>query len=188
MSACRKPTHTRVENANHHTTVQPHSTVMMRKIEILKKFDNLPRSGYPMKFMSCQIVLCLLVKNPSAPFQMLQASVRMLNGWFGRAERKKPLLSKMKTLLWFEKLHLNKSQHFWSNVLWTDGTKVEISDHNAQHHIWKPNTAYQHKHLKSTVKHSGWGVMIWTCFGAQDRDTSAQLHAKLSWAIGYNYM
>ena len=48
----------------------------------------------------------------------------------------------------FAKLHLNKAQDFWNNVLWTDQTKVEMFGHNAQQHVWiKLNTAYQHKHL-----------------------------------------
>lgn len=34
------------------------------------------------------------------------------------------------------KLHLNKPQDFWNDVLWTDETKVETFGHNAQHHIW----------------------------------------------------
>ena len=59
------------------------------------------------------------------------------------------------------KLHLNKPQDFWNNVLWTDQTKVETFGHNAQQHVWrKPNTAYQHKHLTPTVKHGGGGLMI----------------------------
>ena len=67
----------------------------------------------------------------------------------------------------FVKLHLNKPQDFWNNVLWTDQTKVELFGHNAQQHVWrKPNTAYQHKHLIPTVKHGGGGLMMWACFAA----------------------
>ena len=35
----------------------------------------------------------------------------------------------------FAKLHLNKAQDFWNNVLWTDQTKVEMFAHNAQQHV-----------------------------------------------------
>jgi len=46
--------------------------------------------------------------------------------------RGKPLLSNinMAAQLRFVKLHLNKPQD-WSNVLWTDETKVEMCGHNA---------------------------------------------------------
>ena len=77
------------------------------------------------------------------------------------------LLSLMALWLRFAKLHLDKPQDFWTNVLWTDETKVEMFGHNVQHHVWqKPNTVYQHKHLIPTVNHSGGGVMIWACFAA----------------------
>ena len=56
----------------------------------------------------------------------------------------------MAAQLRFAKLHLNKAQDFWINVLWTDQTKVEMFGPNAQQHVWrKPNTAYQ---LKLTVE------------------------------------
>jgi len=32
----------------------------------------------------------------------------------------------MAAQLRFAKLHLNKAQDFWNNVLWTDQTKVEM--------------------------------------------------------------
>jgi len=58
-------------------------------------------------------------------------------GMFGRVDRRKLLLSKknMAARLRFANLHLNKSQDFWKNVLWTDETKVEIFGHNAQSHV-----------------------------------------------------
>ena len=45
----------------------------------------------------------------------------------------------MAAQLRFVKLHLNKPQDFWNNVLWTDETK----------------------HFISIVKHGGGGLMIW---------------------------
>jgi len=73
----------------------------------------------------------------------------------------------MAAQLKFVKLHLNKPQDFWNNVLWTDQTKVEMFGHNAQQHICgKPSRAYQHKHLMPAVKHGGGGLMIWAIFAA----------------------
>jgi len=58
-------------------------------------------------------------------------------GMFGRVARRKLLLSKknMAARLRFANLHLNNSQDFLNNVLWTDETKVEIFGHNAQSHV-----------------------------------------------------
>ena len=41
----------------------------------------------------------------------------------------------MAALLSFAKLHLEKPPDFWSNVLWTDDTKMEMFGHNAEHQI-----------------------------------------------------
>ena len=58
--------------------------------------------------------------------------------------KRKPLLSKknMAAQLLFAKLHLNKPQDFWNNVLWTDQTKVEMFGHNAQQHVWRNQTQH----------------------------------------------
>ena len=83
--------------------------------------------------------------------------------------RRTPLLSKknMAAQLRFAKLHLNKPQDFWNNVLWTDDTEVEMFGHNPQQHVWrKPNTVHQHKHPMPTVKCGGGGVNNWACFAA----------------------
>ena len=59
-------------------------------------------------------------KPPRVLSQSLQASISMLNVRFK-----------------FAKLHLDKPQNFWNNVLWTDETQVEMSGHNAQHRVWQ---------------------------------------------------
>jgi len=62
-------------------------------------------------------------------------------------------------------------------------TKVEMSDHNAQRHIWwEPRTAYQHKHLIPTVKCIGEEVMIWACFAATGiwPQTQQQINSRMS--------
>lgn len=43
----------------------------------------------------------------------------------GMVARRKPLLF----------LGLNKPKNIWKSVLWTDETKVEMSDHDAECHI-----------------------------------------------------
>ena len=101
--------------------------------------------------------------------------------------RRKPLLSKknMAAQLRFAKLHLNKPQNFWDNVLSIHQTKVEMFGHNAQQHIWrKPNTAYQHKHLIPTVKHGGGGLMFWACSAATEPGHLAVIESTMN-SSGY---
>lgn len=38
----------------------------------------------------------------------------------------------------FAKLCLNKTEKFWSDILWIDETNVEMFNHHAQCHVWKP--------------------------------------------------
>ena len=51
------------------------------------------------------------------------------------------------------KLHLNEPQDFWSNVLWTHETKMELVGLKAKVDM---------KHFIPIVKHGGGGVMIWS--------------------------
>jgi len=84
----------------------------------------------------------------------------------------------MAAQLMFAKLHLNKPQDFWNNVLWT---KVEMFGHNTQQYVWtKPKTAYQHTHLIPTVKHSGGGLIIWVCSAATGPGHLAIIKSTLS--------
>ena len=59
-------------------------------------------------------------------------------GLFGRVAKRKPLLSEknMAAGLRIAKMHLDKPQDFWNNVLWKDETQIEMFDYNAQCHIW----------------------------------------------------
>lgn len=87
------------------------------------------------------------------------------SGLFGRFARRKPPLSKKSMTAWFifAKLHLNKTQDFWNNVVWTHETKVQMFDRSAQRHVWrKANRA----HLLPTVKNSGGGVRVCAGFAA----------------------
>uniref|UniRef100_A0A803JUL1 Transposase Tc1-like domain-containing protein n=1 Tax=Xenopus tropicalis TaxID=8364 RepID=A0A803JUL1_XENTR len=87
----------------------------------------------------------------------------------GRCAWRKPLLSKrnIKVRLKFARENVDKRQDFWNNVLWTDGSKMELFGHQNRGFVWhKPNTAFQEKNLIPTVKHGGGSVMVWGRFAA----------------------
>lgn len=69
-------------------------------------------------------------------------------------------LEESQSLLRQERLDCQDS---WDNVLWTDGTKVEIFDQNTDKQ--KPNSAPQHKDFIATVKHSDLGLFCNQRFG-----------------------
>ena len=72
------------------------------------------------------------------------------NGVHGRTTRKKPLLSKKNIAahLKFAKVHLDVSQRYWQNILWTDETTVELFGGNTQHSVDKKKP--QHTNTKTS--------------------------------------
>ena len=59
----------------------------------------------------------------------------------------------------FTKLHQNKPQDFWNNVIWTDEPRMNLFGLNTQCHVWqKTNAAFQLNLLAPTVMHgaAGW--------------------------------
>jgi hypothetical protein len=78
--------------------------------------------------------------------------------------RKKPLLQQRHRIsrLQFANAMLQKPDSNWQSVLWTDETKIELFGKNEKQRVWrKPNSAFQQKNLKPTVKHGGGSIMLW---------------------------
>ena len=56
----------------------------------------------------------------------------------------------------FAKMHIDKPQSFWENVLWTDETKLELFGKSHQLYVHRhKNEAYKEKNTVPTVKHGG---------------------------------
>ncbi|KAK3512236.1 hypothetical protein QTP70_001090 [Hemibagrus guttatus] len=72
-----------------------------------------------------------------------------------------------KARLAFANAHLDKEEDFWSSVLWSDETKIELFGHNDVAFIWrKKGEAFNPKNTIPTVKHGGGNLMFWGCFSA----------------------
>ena len=78
------------------------------------------------------------------------------NGVHGRTQRKKPLLSKkpIAAHLKFATVHLDVSQRYWQNILWTDETTVDLFGRNTK------GTVHQHQNLVPTVKYGGAALLL----------------------------
>ncbi|KAK3523864.1 hypothetical protein QTP70_010508 [Hemibagrus guttatus] len=90
-------------------------------------------------------------------------------GFHGRRPRRTPLLqiSRTNARLAFANVHLDKEEDFWSSVLWSDETKIELFGHNDVAFIWrKKGEAFNPKNTIPTVKHGGGNRMFWGCFSA----------------------
>ncbi|KAK3557409.1 hypothetical protein QTP70_026653 [Hemibagrus guttatus] len=89
-------------------------------------------------------------------------------GFHGHRPRRTPLLQirHTKARLAIANAHLDKEEDFWSSVLWSDETKIELSGHNDVAFIWcKKGEAFNPKNTIPTVKHGG-GNLFWGCFSA----------------------
>lgn len=98
----------------------------------------------------------------------LQRTMRK-EGFRGCRPRKAPLLQDrhIKARLSFANEHLNKDASFWSSVLWSDETKLELFGHRDVAFVWrKKGEAFKPKNTVPTVKHGGGSLMFWGCFSA----------------------
>ena len=80
---------------------------------------------------------------------------------------RKPLISNKnkKKRLKFAKKHINKSDTFWNNVIWSDESKFELFNAKKRKRVWrKPNEGLKDVCIQSTVKHGGSNVLVWGCF------------------------
>uniref|UniRef100_A0A8C4PY27 Uncharacterized protein n=1 Tax=Eptatretus burgeri TaxID=7764 RepID=A0A8C4PY27_EPTBU len=72
---------------------------------------------------------------------------------------KKPTLSPVSKL---QKNHSGDFEAMWQNILWSDGTKMELFGRNAKRYVsCKPNTSHHPKNTIPTVKHGGGSIMLW---------------------------
>jgi len=84
----------------------------------------------------------------------------------GRVPRNKPFISEKnkKCRLKFAQEHLHKDIGFWNTVLFCDESKFNLFGSDGHSYVWrKPNTEFDAKNLKATVKHGGGNVMVWAC-------------------------
>jgi hypothetical protein len=111
------------------------------------------------------------------PFRRTTISATLhQSGLYGRAARRKPLLSKrhMTARLEFAKRHLKDSQTTRNKIIWSNETKIELFGLNSKHHVWqRPGTI-------PMVKHGGGMIMLWGCFSAAGTGRLVRIERKMN--------
>ena len=66
----------------------------------------------------------------------------------------------------FARGYLKQDSSFWSTIMWSDETKLELFGMDAEY-VWKKKgEAYKPKITVPTVKHGGGNIMLWGCFSS----------------------
>ena len=101
---------------------------------------------------------------------------------FGRASRKKPLLSKKniaKRLL-FARTHKSKDLSFWKKILWSDETKVNRMGPDGRVFVHRPKRqALNPRYTQKTVKHGGGSIMVWGSFSWYGMGRIVKINVKM---------
>ncbi len=83
-------------------------------------------------------------------------------GLHGRHLRRK--LVHKKACKQFAEDNLAKSMTYWSHVLWSDESKVNLFGSDGVQHVWRcPGEEYQENCALPTVKHGGGSIMVLGC-------------------------
>jgi transposase len=97
-------------------------------------------------------------------------SVLHSEGFFGRAGKRKPLVSEVnrkKRLEWCRERRNWDSE--WDSIIWSDESHFLLFQNDAHHWVWRrPHEKFDVNCLIPTVKSGNQGVMVWGCF-AKDR-------------------
>lgn len=117
-------------------------------------------------------------------------SILHSEGYFGRAGKRKPLVSEInrkKRLEWCRERR-NWDSDEWDSIIWSDESRYLLFQNDAHHWVWrKPHEKYDISCLIPTVKGSQ-GVMVWGCFVKNRLGPLIQVSGKITGSVYINML
>jgi transposase len=173
-----------------------------------EKISAAPRSGRPPKFTERDVRhLAKIVKEDrkqsleeitkkisdclSSP--VCNNTVRQVlhsEGYFGRAGKRKPLVSeanRKKRLAWCRERKEWDSE--WDSIIWSDESRFLLFQNDAHHWVWrKLHEKYDVNCLIPTVKSGNRGVMVWGCFAKGQLGPLVQVSGSITGSVYMNLL
>jgi transposase len=111
-------------------------------------------------------------------------------GYFGRAGKRKPLVSeanRKKRLEWCRERRNWDTE--WNSVIWSDESRFLLFQNDAHHWVWRrPHEKYDVDCLIPTVKSGNQGVMVWGCFAKDKLGPLVQVSGSITGAVYINLL
>lgn len=168
---------------------RPHSTVqdIINRWRYEGRVKNKHRNGRPsiLSVQDKRTIIRKVTKNPRTSVPKLTVDISKMIGrpisvesvrnvlrednLHGRSARKKPYISEAnrKKRLEFAKRYIAMPNDFWSTILFTDETKINLFGSDGRQIVWrKPNSALKQANIIPTVKHGGGNVLLWGSMAA----------------------
>lgn len=106
-------------------------------------------------------------------------------GFYGRAGKRKPLISEKNRKKRLEWSHIRKNwDSEWDTIIWSDESRFLLFQNDAHHWVWRrPHEKYDVNCLIPTVKSGNRGVMVWGCFTKNKIGPLVQVSGKITGSV-----
>jgi len=106
-------------------------------------------------------------------------------GFFGRAGKRKPLVSEVNCKKRLEWCKTRKNWDLeWNKIIWSDESRFLLFQNDAHHWVWRrPHEKYDVNCLIPTVKSGNQGIMVWGCFIRNKIGPLIQVSGKITGSV-----
>jgi transposase len=106
-------------------------------------------------------------------------------GFFGRAGKRKPLVSEVNRKKRLEWCKTRKNWDLeWNNIIWSDESRFLLFQNDSHHWVWRcPHEKYDVNCLIPTIKSGNNGIMVWGCFNKSKIGPLIQVSGRITGSV-----